>query len=58
MKAVTRGTRATCLIMLSYNNKTSYCKICKILYFLTVHVSTELQFPATLQFIQSNLLYQ
>jgi len=58
IKAVTRGPRAACLIWLSYNNKTSCCKKCNTLCFLTVNESTESQFLATLQFIQSNLLYQ
>jgi len=47
MKAVTRGP-----------HKTSCCKKCNILCFLTVNVSTESQLLATLQFIQSNVLHQ
>lgn len=58
MKPVARGPRAACLIWLSYNNKTSCCKKCSTLCFLTVNESTESQFLATLQFTQSNFVYQ
>ena len=58
MKPVTRGPRAVCLIWLSCKNKTSCCKKCNTLCFLTANESTESQFLATLQFVQSNLVYQ